>query len=131
MIEREVVEANAAQIARVRGEHCSDIGRARTLALNLLGELEAATGGSEVFRKLAEYMAAPDEKGIDKLNDAYKKAISLPSRVGSMKGLTEALKNLVALEREAYGIVMQAGNEATRYEDGLKALADMRLNPSG
>ncbi len=69
--EREVVEANAAQIARIRGEHRSDIGRARTLALNLLGELEAATGGAEVFRKLAEYMAAPDEKGIDKLNDAY------------------------------------------------------------
>ena len=74
---------------------------------------------------------APDEKGIDKLSDAYSKPISLPSRVASLKGLTEALKNLVALEREAYGIVTQAGNEANRYEDGLKALAYMRLTPSG
>lgn len=51
--------------------------------------------------------------------------------MASLKGLTEALKNLVALEREAYGIVTQAGNEANRYENGLKAFADMRLTSSG
>ena len=93
--------------------------------MNLIGELEAATSGAEVFRKLDEYMAAPEEKGIDKLHDAYSKAISLPSRVESMKGLTEALKSLVALEREAYRIVTHASNEAA-YEDGQKALAEMR-----
>ncbi|MGJ7505807.1 hypothetical protein [Variovorax sp. GT1P44] len=34
--------------------------------MNLIGELDAATSGVEVFRKLGEYMAAPEEKGIDK-----------------------------------------------------------------
>ncbi|MDM0108788.1 hypothetical protein QTH97_27860 [Variovorax sp. J22R24] len=29
-----------------------------------------------MFRKLGDYMAAPEEKGIDKLHDAYGKAIN-------------------------------------------------------
>jgi len=127
-VEREVVEANAAQIARIRGEHRSDIGRARALVVSLLSELEAATGGVEVFRELGEYLAAPGENGMDKLNEAYHKVISLPSRVSSMKGVTEALKNLVALEREAYGIVAHAENEAHRYEDSLRELAQSLPN---
>ena len=72
--------------------------------LRLLAELEAETGDIDSFRSLGLLLAKPDEKGVDKLNEAYHKAISLPQRVSSVKGLTEALKNLVALEREAYGI---------------------------
>lgn len=109
--ERQIIEANAERIAQVRGEHRADIGRARTLVLSLLGELEAETGDLETFRSLGEMMAKPDEKGVDKLNEAYHKAISMPQRVSSVKALTEALKNLVALEREAYGIA--AANQPT------------------
>src|SRR5690606_8989846 len=36
--EREIIDANAARIAQVRGEHRGDISRARTLALQLLAE---------------------------------------------------------------------------------------------
>lgn len=73
--EREVVDANAAQIAKIRGEHRADFLRARTLALKFLAELEE-----------------PEDD------------LALPARVSTLKALTEALKNLVAMEREAYGI---------------------------
>jgi hypothetical protein len=102
--DREVIEANAERIAQVRGEHRADISRARALVLNLLGELEETTSNIDVFLELGELMVKADDKGLDKLNEAYRKAISRSERIGNVKALTEALKNLVGLEREAYGI---------------------------
>ncbi|WP_176317342.1 hypothetical protein [Burkholderia vietnamiensis] len=102
--EREVVEANAARIAQVRGEHRSDIARARGLTIRLLAELEGQTDNFELFEQLGELLRDPDDKGLDKLNDLYQKVISLPGRVDGMKKLSETLKNLIGLERDAYGI---------------------------
>lgn len=105
--EREVIEANAARIAQIRGEHRADIRRGRNLVLNLLAELEAQTGAIADFEALAEMLRAPDDSGVDKLNDLYRKVISLPSRVDTAKKLSEALKNLIGLEREAYSIASE------------------------
>lgn len=102
--EREVIESNALRIAQVRGEHRADIARSRTLVLSLLGELEAQTQNVELFEQLGDMLRREDDKGVDKLNDLYQKVISLPGRVDSVKKLTEALKNLIGLEREAYDI---------------------------
>ena len=123
---KEVIEANAARIAQVRGEHRSVISRSRNLTLKLLDELEATTDGAEVFERLGELMHSPDEKGMDKLNELYRKVISLPSRVGSMKTLSDTLKNLIGLEREAYGLV--TGKDADK--DGqLETVTRVELIP--
>ncbi len=106
--ERQIIEANAERIARVRGEHRADIGRMRALVLALLAELETETGDIQAFRELGELLRAPDDKGGDKLNDLYHKVISSAGRIDSLKKLSEALKNLVALEREAYGLRAEA-----------------------
>jgi hypothetical protein len=102
--DRLVIEANAERIAQVRSEHRADISRARRLALLLLGELEGVTENIELFRELGETLRSEDDKGADKRNDLYAKVIDLPSRVDSAKKLSETLKNLIALEREAYGL---------------------------
>lgn len=102
--ERELIEATAETIARVRMEHRGDITRARRLANMLFDELEIETSSVADFEKLGELMLSPDDKGQDKLNEMYHKVISLPSRVKSVKELIEALKNLVGLERQAYNI---------------------------
>ena len=102
--EREVVEASAIAIAEVRNTHRSDIRRNRSLTMRLLEELEQTTDNRELFEQLGEILAAPDDKGTDKLNDIYRKVISLPSRIDSMKKLAETLKTVIALERETYGI---------------------------
>ena len=102
--ERQIVEANAEVIANVRMEHRSDIRRARTLTNSLLEELESECSDVEALNQLGELLRREDDKGADKLNDLYHKIISLPGRVKAMKDLADSLKNLIALERQAYSL---------------------------
>jgi hypothetical protein len=102
--DRAIVEANAEVIAGIRLAHRKDISRSRTLAMALLGELEQQTGNLDLFEQLGELLRSPDDKGMDRLNDLYQKVISTPGRIDGMKKLAETLKNLIGLEREAYGL---------------------------
>lgn len=102
--DRAIVEANAEVIAGIRLAHRKDITRSRTLAMALLGELEQQTGNLELFEQLGELLRSPDDRGMDRLNDLYQKVISTPGRIDGMKKLAETLKNLIGLEREAYGL---------------------------
>ncbi|HGN1987835.1 TPA: hypothetical protein ACKRWY_001503 [Proteus mirabilis] len=102
--ERQLIEANAEVIANVRMEHRGDIRRARELTNNLFDELSAECADVPALRKLGELMFSPDDNGRDKLNEIYNSIISLPERVKSVKALSETLKNLVGLERQAYGL---------------------------
>ncbi|HDU8313901.1 MULTISPECIES: hypothetical protein [Gammaproteobacteria] len=102
--ERQLIEANAEVIANVRMEHRGDIRRARELTNNLFDELSAECADVPALRKLGELMFSPDDNGRDKLNEIYHSIISLPERVKSAKALSEILKNLVGLERQAYGL---------------------------
>lgn len=102
--EREIVEANANLQASIIRDHRKDISKARSVAAALLDELSHQTDNRELYMQLGELLESPDEKGIDKLNELYHKAISLPGRVGNIKTLSETLKNLVGLERQAFNI---------------------------
>jgi hypothetical protein len=102
--EREIIEANAERIAQVRGEHRADIQRVRSLGLALLAELEGQTSSRELLDQLGELLRAPDDTGLDRLNDLYRKVISTPSRVDSAKKVAETLKHAIGMEREAYGL---------------------------
>ncbi|MBP6653210.1 MAG: hypothetical protein KA181_12410 [Xylophilus sp.] len=104
--ERQVIEDNATQIASVRISHRKDIARARSVAANLLTELELQTGSdaAAMLSDLGELMRSPDDKGQDKLAEIYQKVISLPGRVKTMKDLGDSMRVLIGLEREAYGI---------------------------
>ena len=114
--ERQIIEANAERIAQVRGEHRSDIARVRNLGLTLLGELESQSADPVMLAQLGELMASPDENGVDKLNDLYKKIISTPSRVDSAKKVAETLRHAIGLEREAYGLDDKASGKETSGE---------------
>ena len=102
--ERQLIEATAEVIATVRMEHRGDIRRARTLANALFDELEAECADVEALRTLGQMMLCPDENGRDRLNELYHAIISMPERVKSMKALSETLKNLIGLERQAYSM---------------------------
>ncbi|NBN45822.1 hypothetical protein GWJ05_08465 [Proteus sp. G2626] len=102
--ERILIEANAEVIANVRMEHRGDIRRARELTNNLFDELSAECADVPALSKLGDLMFNPDDNGRDKLNEIYHSIISLPERVKSAKALSETLKNLVGLERQAYGL---------------------------
>jgi len=102
--ERGIVEANAQVIAGIRMAHRTDIGRGRRLANKLLDELEGLTDNRDLFDKLGDLLRSEDDNGQDKRNDLYMKVIDLPARTKTMKELGETLKNLIALERQAYDL---------------------------
>ena len=116
--EREVIEANAAAVADVRLAHRNDIRRSRALTNKLLDELEGLTDNRELFEQLGELMHSPDDKGMDRLNDLYRKVVELPNRTKVMKDLAETLKTLIALERQAYNLDEQQHEEP--YEERLR-----------
>ena len=114
LTERVLIEATAEVIANVRMEHRGDIRRAREITNMLFDELAAECADVEALEKLGELMHCPDDKGRDKLNELYHSIISMPERVKSAKALSEALKNLIGLERQAYDIGSNTADDTTQ-----------------
>lgn len=113
--EQTIVEVNAQAVANVRLAHRTDIARSRSLGMSLLQELENNTFNQDLFEQLGELIIgdpilgdSPSDRAAErrrqKLQEAFDKALSLPSRVDSMKKLSESLRVLVTMEREAYSI---------------------------
>lgn len=115
--EKQIVEANAEVIANVRMEHRGDIRKARSLTNALLNELDAECSDVPALEQLGELLRREDDKGMDKLNYLYHKIISLPGRVKAMKDLADSLKNLIALERQAYGLDNPDAGKSTPLKD--------------
>lgn len=105
--EREIVEANAERIAQVRGEHRADITRARTLALQLLAELEEQP---ELQVQMRRALEAGDTEEAERIAAAQ---IGLSGRVDLLKKLADTLRTLIGLEREAYGLDTAPDGEGT------------------
>lgn len=111
--DKAIVEANAEVIAGIRLAHRQDIAKSRRLAMAMLDELEVVTDNRDLFEELSEILRSEDDRGSDKRNDIYNKVISSAGRIDSMKKLSETLKTLIGLEREAYGLVEAQKMELT------------------
>lgn len=112
--QEDIIAINATLQASIIRSHRSDIDRFRRLAMALLNELEGMTTYQDVFEDLGEALRSPDDKGNDKLNDAYKKVISLPGRTDTFKKLGDTLKILIGLERQAFGMREDYEDDAIR-----------------
>lgn len=126
--ENEIIDSNARVIADVRLSHRKDIGKARSLANSLLEELEHQTINREDYESLGVLLRSEDERGIDKLNDLYMKAMSTPSRIVSMQKLADTMKTLIGLEREAFGIDKDTEERKDPLGDLLKSLTNTSNN---
>lgn len=107
----EIIDTNATVLAHVQLAHRQDIQRYRNLTRNMLMELEQQTGNIELFEQLAEIMIDTGEddskaaaERMFKMKQAFDKAMSTAGRIDAMKKLSETLKVLIGLEREAFGI---------------------------
>jgi hypothetical protein len=132
LTEKQVIEANADVQVAIRLGHRKDIARGRKLFGALMAELEATTDNKDLFARLGELLdeSEVDEDGKarqDKLNEIYRKVISLSGRVDNGKKVIEMLEKLVRLEREAFGIDKDGATE-NPVDAALKALADWRKN---
>lgn len=122
--ERQIIEANAARIAQVRGEHRADISRMRKLVLDLLAELEAVTGNVGLFEELGEFLRGDGESADTKRAEVYSRAISMASRIDGLKKLADAMKTLIALEREAYGLETTSEGAVIKIEGIRRTIID-------
>ncbi|MET3135477.1 hypothetical protein AAKU55_005787 [Oxalobacteraceae bacterium GrIS 1.11] len=102
--EKEIVEANAALQSSIILSHRRDIQRARGLTMSLLDELERQTDNQDLLEQLREFLYAPDDKGVDKRDELFRKVVTLGSRSTTMKTLADSLRGLIILEREAFGL---------------------------
>lgn len=102
--EAEIINTNAGLAANALLSHRKDINKLRTIHEMMVFEMGALTEFKDLFEELGELMHAPDDKGVDKLNDLYRHVIALPTRIKGTKELAETLKTLIGLEREALGI---------------------------
>lgn len=128
-VERQIVETNALRVAEVRMAHRRDISRMRALVVQLLAECEALAGNPDALRDLAKHVNAGDAA---KALESLERVTSLSARIKSVKELAEAMKTLVALEREAYGInllpeapVEENSAAPLSLNDGAKRIAFM------
>lgn len=109
--EAQVVEASAQAMVDVKLAHRKDIRRGRDLANRLLAELEQVTDHPELGPALVDALCDDPDESPDvlklrrrRLNDLLDRVVALPARVGTLKTLSDALRNLIGLEREAWGM---------------------------
>lgn len=107
--EKATVEAVASTQATIRLAHRADIERTRSICIGMILELEQQSVDPTVIAEAAEILRStpPEEMTKDqraKLAEAAAKAASLQGRSSVMRSLSESLKVLVALERQAFGI---------------------------
>lgn len=107
--EKATVEAVASTQATVRLAHRADIERTRRVCMGMLIELEQQSADPALMAEAADILRStpPEEMTKDKrakLAEAAAKAGSLQARSSVMRALSESLKGLIALERQAFGI---------------------------
>ena len=104
--DRSIVDANAQAMATVLLAQREDIQRGKSVVMRLLEELEHQTGveSAALLAELGDLLRAEDDKGQDKLNDLYRRIISLPDRARTMKSLADSLRVMIDLQRQALGM---------------------------
>ena len=122
LTEKQIIDEGATALTNIRLGQRKDIQRSRKIAMSLFDELEHAVGVENAanLEHLGELLRNEDDKGRDALNDLYMKIISMPSRVKSMKDLSDTLKTLIALERQAFGL----DDDNNKPVDALTALLE-------
>lgn len=109
------VQTNVQVISR----HRKDIGQGQRIVGLMMAELmEGIQHRVEVEEVIHEETA--DDKSPQRRNRMLK-MVSLPARAGTMRDLSTAMKNLVALERQAYNLDEESTEDSL--EDRLMRLA--------
>jgi hypothetical protein len=100
--EKQVIETTAQVMADTILNQRSDVQAGMRIVASLMSELTAICGQEKLLEleKLGELMRSESDNGVDKLNDLYRLVISLPERSKTAKTLTEALRNLIELQRK-------------------------------
>lgn len=126
--ERDIVEANAEIQVQIVREHRGNIQRARGLTQQLLDDLSNAMSGRLILQEIIIEETAGDRS--PKRRNFLMGAVSLGEHASTLESVTRSLKNLIALERQAFGIDDQAPTDPEdTYEARLKRLYEQAKQP--
>lgn len=120
---REAIELAATRGVTLVRQHQQSLGRAHRIAEKLMAELERGTDDTDAIEE-AIVEATADDQNSNRRN-AMLKAVSLPSRAGTLRELSQALKNLIPLERQAFNLDDGGGDEPATKTDVRTALAKL------
>lgn len=99
---REAVELAATRGVQLVRQHQGSLSRAHRIAEMLMQELESGTENAEAIE--ATIYAETANDGTVNRRNAMLKAVSLPSRSSTLRELSQVLKNLIPLERQAFNL---------------------------
>lgn len=117
--EKDIVEANANLQSQITLAHRRDIQRARRMSMSLLDELENQTDNRDLIEQLSDALTSDDDKTFGKRLEVLERLTSLAARTNTLKTLTDSLRSLVALERQAFGMDDDDGNSGSGVEDAI------------
>lgn len=123
---REIEVAATIQAEKIMA-HRAELTQWRDIEMQLMTELVATSGNIELMSQIGELMAKPDEAGIDKLNDLYRKVITLPGRVDTLKKLAEVREKRINLERRVFNI--QDGEAPENPADKITRIVLVAVRP--
>lgn len=121
--EAEIINVNAIGVAEVMLSQRQGAVQTSEIGKILKDDLMAMASSRGLMEQLGELMAAPDEAGIDKLNEAYRKAISLPGLVDTYKKLVDAEEKANANARRAFNIRDEDGVDKPVQFNEIKLIA--------
>lgn len=103
--EEETIEENARAIAQVRIAHRKDIARTRNVFTTMLEEIEELSNKENqmTLQTLLDVLLDQGMIGISELIP-IRRVASLSGRIQNLKSLTDSLKTVITLERQAYNM---------------------------
>jgi transposase len=118
--ETQIVEVASRAVVQVVREHRQSILAGRQMVGLLLGQLDDAATHRAHLEDEIEHETVGDKVG--KRRVAMLRAVSLPAHAGVMRDLATAMKHLVGLERQAFGLSADADPEPpTSKLEGLES----------
>ena len=121
----EIIEAAAETAVQVVQIHRRDVRNGRTICAALFAELQDTSANRELIAECIE-SETQDDLSPTRRNQMMK-AVSLPTRARAMLDLSAAMKNLVAVERQAFNL-----DDKQDKQDGKTVVMNMsrrRSNP--
>lgn len=123
--EAEIIEAAAENAVQVVQIHRRDVRNGRNICAALFAELQDTSANRELIAECIE-SETQDDLSPTRRNQMMK-AVSLPTRARAMLDLSAAMKNLVAVERQAFNL-----DDKQDKQDGKTVVMNMsrrRSNP--
>lgn len=121
---RDAVDLAARRGVELVRQHRTTLGRANTIAAKLLDELESGTDDAENIEAEIELETEADRD--PRRRERMLRAVSLPGRAATLRELSQSLKNLIPLERQAFSLDEgPAGDEPATKNDVATALRNL------